>query len=974
MTCEASVVTVTNEQQNNNQLSILNDSPVLLLVDGHSLAFRAYYAFAKGRDGGLKTSDGTPTSICFGFLKSLLLVLEAEKPQACAIAFDLGLPTFRHEADETYKADRAETPDDFIPDLANLQEILAALNLQVITAAGYEADDVLGTLARQGKAQGYLTKIITGDRDLFQLINETDKISVLYLDKSVLKGSKTIEEYHSQDVEATLGIAPKQVIDYKALCGDKSDNIPGVHGIGEKTAVKLLKEYETLDNIYQNIDTIKGAIQTKLKNGKENAEHSRYLATIKDDVPLPITINDLKLKGINVAKLKPLLSQLELNKFSQQIDYFKEQLGGEIIPDKKDESLWFFSLEDTQQQPNKNLTTVEPQIINTSEKLDQLVETLKQHQDASFPVSWDTETTGLKPRNADLVGIGCCWGNDVKETAYIPVKHTQETSLDQDKIIAALSPILESDDYPKTLQNAKFDRLMFRHFGINLKGVVFDTMLASYVLHPERTHNLSDLTTRYLPDLSTQSYQDLDITKGKTIADLDIQTVAEYCGMDAYVTYRLSQLLAAELKAIPKLDQLFREIEIPLEPVLAEMEYWGIKIDTEYLNHLSQEIGSKLEAIETKAYELAGEAFNLNSPKQLSKILFEKLDLNKKKSRKTKTGYSTNHAILEKLQGDHPIIDFILEHRTLSKLKSTYVDALPDLVNNKTQRIYTDFNQAVTTTGRLSSSNPNLQNIPIRTDFSRQIRRAFLPEEDWLLVSADYSQIELRILTHFSQEPILLDAYQTGKDVHRVTAKLLFEKEEVTTEQRRLGKTINFGVIYGMGSQRFAREVAMTNQEGDTFIKKYRSRYPLIFEYLETQKKNAITKGYVETLLGRRRYFYFTGSALDRFKGSDPNTVDLASIKLGKDESETLRAAANAPIQGSSADIIKIAMVKLNELLAPYQSRLLLQVHDELVFEIPPQEWEELRPKIKETMENAVALSVPLEVEIKVGKNWMEAK
>ena len=949
--------------------------PILLLVDGHSLAFRAYYAFAKGKDGGLKASDGTPTSICFGFLKSLLLVLEAEKPQSCAIAFDLGLPTFRHEADKTYKADRAATPDDFIPDLANLQEILAALNLQIITAEGYEADDVLGTLARQGSNQGYSTKIVTGDRDLFQLIDETQKISVLYLDKSVLKGSKTIQEYHSQQVEETLGIKPQQVIDYKALCGDKSDNIPGVNGIGEKTAVKLLQQYETLDKIYQNIAEIKGAMQTKLKNGKENAEHSRYLATIKDDVPLNIELNDLKLKGINISQLKPLLAKLELNKFSQQLDYFKAQLGGEDEAiETEDESLWFFSAEETKQQQKKQLTTVQPKIIDTPEKLEELVALLKQHQDPSFPVSWDTETTALKPRNADLVGMGCCWGNDLQETAYIPLKHSQGKCLDKEEIIKTLSPILESEHYPKTLQNAKFDRLVLRHFGINLKGVVFDTMLASYVLHPERTHNLSDLGTRYLPDIATQSYQELAIPKGKTIADLDIETVAKYCGMDAYVTYQVTQSLASELNAIPPLDYLFREIEIPLEPVLAEMEYWGIRIDTAYLNTLSTEIGNKLQQIETQAHQLAEQKFNLNSPKQLSEVLFEKLGLNRKKSRKTKTGYSTNHAILEKLQGDHPIIDLILEHRTLSKLKSTYVDALPSLVNPETQRIYTDFNQGITTTGRLSSSNPNLQNIPIRTEFSRQIRRAFLPEDNWLLVSADYSQIELRILTHFSQEPILLDAYQTQKDVHRVTAELLFEKEDITAEERRLGKTINFGVIYGMGAQRFAREAAVSNHQGKEFIEKYRSRYPLVFEYLEQQKKKALTQGYVETLLGRRRYFYFSNSPLEKLKGNDPETINLNEIKLGKDESETLRAAANAPIQGSSADIIKIAMVKLDELLKPYQSRLLLQVHDELVFEIPPEEWEELQPKIKSTMEDAVSLSIPLEVEINVGKNWMEAK
>ncbi|MFP4337575.1 MAG: DNA polymerase I [Halothece sp.] len=954
-----------------------NNSPVLLLVDGHSLAFRAYYAFAKGREGGLKASDGTPTSICFGFLKSLLLVLEAEKPEAVAIAFDLGLPTFRHDADATYKADRAETPDDFIPDLANLQEILAALNLKVITAEGYEADDVLGTLATQGKEQGYLTKIVSGDRDLFQLIDDTEQISVLYLDKSVLKGSKTIQEYQVQDVQTTLGINPSQVVDYKALCGDKSDNIPGVKGIGEKTAVKLLQEYGNLQTIYEQISEIKGATKTKLETGKADAEHSQYLAQIQTDVPLNITLNDCKLKGINLATLKPLLAKLELKKFLSQLDYLQQQLGGnntlDVDQDSEDESLDFFTAEETKQQQNLSVT-VQPEIIDTAEKLQQLITTLKQYQDQSYPVSWDTETTGLKPREANLVGIGCCWGTNLTDTAYIPIQHTEGTCLEATEIREALRPLLESKDYPKTLQNAKFDRLVFRHFGIQLSGVVFDTMLASYVLHPERNHNLSELAAKYLPELTIKSYQELEIAKNKTIADLDIQTVAEYCGMDAYATYQLTLLLAAELEAIPKLDRLLRQIEIPLEPILAEMEYWGIRIDTEYLQTLSEEIGQKLVNIERQTYELAGETFNLNSPKQLSYILFEKLDLNRKKSRKTKTGYSTNHAILEKLQGDHPIIDLILEHRTLSKLKSTYVEALPSLVNPKTQRIYTDFNQAITTTGRLSSSNPNLQNIPIRTEFSRQIRRAFLPEKNWLLVAADYSQIELRILTHFSQEPILLDAYQTGKDVHTVTAQLLFEKEDITPEERRLGKTINFGVIYGMGAQRFAREAAVSNQRGKDFIEKYHSRYPQVFEYLERQKKSAIAQGYVETIWGRRRYFYFNGTPLEKLKGSDPDCIDLDRLKLGREESENLRAAANAPIQGSSADIIKLAMVKLGELLASYQSRLLLQVHDELVFEIHPEEWEELQPKIKRIMEEAVKLTIPLEVEMSVGKNWMEAK
>ena len=537
-----------------------------------------------------------------------------------------------------------------------------------------------------------------------------------------------------------------------------------------------------------------------------------------------------------------------------------------------------------------------------------------------------------------------------------------------------LQSILESNNYPKVFQNTKFDRLIFKHQGINLDGVVLDTMLASYVLHPEKSHKLSELCEQYLEGITSLDYKDLGIGKKQTIADLDIETVAEYCGMDAYATFLLVEPLKNELKPLSTLEKLLLEVEQPLEPVLAIMEDTGIIIDSEYLGKLSKELEQHLLSLEENAYQAAGEKFNLGSPKQLGHILFEKLELNRKKSRKTKTGYSTDHATLEKLKGDHPIIDYILEYRTLSKLKSTYIDALPELVDKIDQRIHTNFNQSVTATGRLSSSNPNLQNIPIRTEFSRQIRQAFIPQQDWLLVSADYSQIELRILAHLSQEPVLLNAYKNADDVHSVTARLLFDKEEITPQERTLGKTINFGVIYGMGSQRFAREAGVSAVEGKEFINKYRQRYAKVFDYLESMKKEAIANGYVTTILGRRRYFNFFDDNLYRFRGHDPQNIDLNKININYNDSQLLRAAANAPIQGSSADIIKIAMVKIQEILDNYQANLLLQVHDELVFEIPHQEWEELEDKIKETMENAVTLTVPLVVEINTGKNWMEAK
>ncbi len=600
---------------------------------------------------------------------------------------------------------------------------------------------------------------------------------------------------------------------------------------------------------------------------------------------------------------------------------------------------------------------------------------LQQFTSTETPVAWDTETSDLEPRDATLVGIGCCWGSQPDEVAYIPLGHKDGKNLSLNVALETLRPILESTDYPKALQNAKFDRLVLRCQGIIMAGVVFDSMLASYVLNPDGIHNLGDLGRRYL-GLTAKSYTDL-VPNGKTIADLDIATVADYCGMDVHVTFQLVAKLREQLKKIPALDNLLVEVEQPLEPVLAEMEYRGIRIDTAYLQEISQQLEIDLAKFEQQVYELAEEKFNLGSPKQLSQILFEKLGLSTKYSRKIQTGYSTDAATLERLQevDETGIIDAILEYRTLSKLKSTYVDALPKLVRKDTQRVHTDYNQAATSTGRLSSSNPNLQNIPIRTVFSRKIRKAFLPEPGWLLVAADYSQIELRILAHLSQEPILVEAYRQNEDIHTVTARLIFEKEDVTSDERRLAKTINFGVIYGMGSLRFSRSTGIDKANANEFIKRFNERYSQVFTYLEGVKKQAISQGYVETILGRRRYFDFTSNSLRSFQGSKPEDIDVSKLKnVGVYDAGLLRAAANAPIQGSSADIIKIAMVRMREVLQNYQAHMLLQVHDELVFEIPPQEWEELQPQIKSAMESAVSLSVPLVVDVRAGDNWMETK
>jgi len=961
--------------------------PTFILVDGHSLAYRSYFAFAKGRDGGLRTKTGIPTSVCFGFLKCLLEVMGTQQPQAMAVAFDLGLPTFRHETADTYKADRKETPEDFIPDLENLHELLDGLNLPIYTAPGYEADDVLGTLAQRVTAAGYKVKILTGDRDLFQLIDAEKQITVLNFSPDALKRStNSITEFEAEQVQQKLGVLPSQIVDFKALCGDKSDNIPGVKGIGEKTAVQLLSAYGSLENVYAALEEIPGANQKKLAVGKEDAYKSQYLAKIVVDVPLEFNLEDCKLKGFDTNVLSPILEKLEFKSFLGKINDLQQRFGGQVKeapktekattqPEFEDPDLSFFSFAETEAAQQQPTSAIQPRIINTEAKLTELLEIVQKFTNPETPIAWDTETTDLEPRDAELVGIGCCWGTKLDEVAYIPLGHTTGENLNKDVVLEALRPILESADYPKTLQNAKFDRLILRCQGINLAGVVFDPMLASYLLNPDSSHNLMDLAQRYL-GLTAKSYLDL-VPKGKTIADVDIAAVADYCGMDVYSTFGLVAKLRAELEKIPALSKLLVEVEQPLEAVLAQMEYTGVRIDSAYLQELSQHLEIELAKLKEKAIEIAGENFNLGSPKQLSNILFEKLGLSTKYSRKIQTGYSTDAATLEKLQeiDQTGFVETITEYRTLSKLKSTYVDALPALVRPDTQRVHTDFNQAATSTGRLSSSNPNLQNIPIRTAFSRQIRKAFLPEPGWLMVAADYSQIELRILAHLSQEPILVEAYQQNEDVHTVTGRLVFEKENITSEERAVAKTINFGVIYGMGSLRFSRSTGIDKSIANEFIKRFNERYPRVFAYLERMKKEAISLGYVETILGRRRYFEFTNDTLRQLKGSNPEDIDLSKLKsLGAYDAGLLRSAANAPIQGSNADIIKIAMVRLHEVLQKYQAHLLLQVHDELVFEIPPDEWEELQPQIKSVMENAVQLSVPLVVDARAGQNWMETK
>jgi len=977
-----------------------HDKPLLLLVDGHSLAFRSFYAFSKGGEGGLSTKEGVPTSVTYGFLKALLDHGKGLNPQGVVIAFDTAEPTFRHLEDSNYKAHRDEAPEHFFADLANLQRILReGLDLSLCMAPGYEADDVLGTLADQAASTGWRVRILSGDRDLFQLVDDERDIAVLYMGGGPYARNSGPSEIRREGVIAKLGVPPEDVVDLKALTGDSSDNIPGVKGVGPKTAITLLQAHGDLDGVYAGLDQLKAALRTKLETGRDNAYLSRKLARILVDVPLPEEPR-LALGAVRVEQLAHELTSLELFSLVRQVDGFARLFSTEPPPPRPGSNAVAASqAASTSLAPPPLALEVDPptapplpalmpELITERAQLDVLMKRLRACRDGAAPVALDTETTDLNPFRAELVGVGLCWGAGLAELAYIPIGHHPAMAADLlsepppappqlplAEVLEALAPWLASADHPKTLQNAKYDRLILLRHGLELHGVVMDTLLADYLRDANAKHGLEAMAERQFGFTPT-SFSAL-VPKGATFAAVPIETAALYCGMDVHLTWRLTGLLQTELARLgPALPQLLSQVELPLEPVLAAMEATGIRIDTAYLAELSAELAETLQQLEGKARLSAGVDFNLASPKQLGDLLFETLGLDRKKSRKTKTGWSTDAAVLEKLEGDHPVVALVLEHRTLSKLRSTYVEALPALVEPETGRVHTDFNQAVTATGRLSSSNPNLQNIPVRTTFSRRIRKAFLPQEGWQLISADYSQIELRILAHLSGEEVLVEAYRHNDDVHALTARLLLDKEEVTSEERRLGKTINFGVIYGMGAQRFARETGVSQAQAKDFLSRYKQRYPKVFAFLELQERLALSRGYVETILGRRRPFPFDPAGLGRLLGKDPLAIDLEVARRAGQEAQQLRAAANAPIQGSSADIIKLAMVELHRVLIKEHlpARLLLQVHDELVLEAAPEALETVCALTRSTMEQALPLSVPLRVETGSGANWMEAK
>jgi DNA polymerase-1 len=891
------------------------------IMDGNAYIYRAFYAIE-----GLSTSTGIPTNAVFGFTRLLLKLLFDDKPDYIVIAFDTAGPTFRHEEYAEYKADRPEMPSPLAQQLPIIREVIDALNISIMEQSGYEADDIIGTVAKKAEAAGMEVIIVTGDKDALQLVSPNIKVNPYsfrgFFEPGFVFDREAVKERH--------GVEPDKVTDLMGLMGDKIDNIPGVPGIGKKTAPQLIEQFGSLEELLDHADEIKSESQKRLlKEYREQALLSKRLATVDVNVPINVDLKSCEVRDFDQGKLMNLFRRLEFRQFIRELD----------LSQKKDVEVKYHT-------------------ILTESDLDDLIDKLKQQTD--FAV--DTETNGLDPVTSDIVGISIAF--QPHEAYYIPVSHRYigvPEQLPLELVVSKLKPLLSDSSIGKIGQNIKYDLQIFKRYGTELSNISFDTMLASYILNPSaRGHNLSDLAMEYLGHKMIP-IEDL-IGKGKnqiTMDEVDVERASEYACEDADITLQLKSDLEPDLHKY-ELESVFREIELPLIPVLAEMEMAGIRVDTEYLKELSGKLSKQLDSLTEKIYELAGEEFNINSPKQLGEILFEKLGL--PPGKRTKTGYSTNEAELERLSAaGYELPSLILEFRSIAKLKSTYVDALPEQINPKTGRVHTFFNQAVTETGRLSSSKPNLQNIPIRTEEGREIRRAFVPgEECSLLLAADYSQIELRMLAHLSGDATLIEAFRNNEDIHSRTASLIFglPLDQIMPNMRRQAKTINFGIIYGMGAFRLARELEISHGDAQRFIDSYFKTYSGVKSYFDGVIKFARENGYVTTISGRRR-------RIPEINSRNRNTREFAE-----------RTAINTPVQGSAADMIKLAMVKIAEFFRSesLKSRLLLQVHDELVFEVHEAELDKIQRNVCSLMEGALPLDVPVKVDVGVGKNWLEAK
>lgn len=923
--------------------------PTLYLIDGHALAYRMYFALtAGGSSQRWVNSKGEPTAGIYGFARELIRVLEQEKPEYLAVAFDVG-KTFRDEIFPEYKATREKMPDDLRSQIELIRSMVDMFNIPRLEMDGYEADDVLGSVAKLAAEQGLGVKIITGDRDLLQLVNERTAVYLAGDDQTYITDA---------DVVKKLGVRPGQVVDYKAIVGDTSDNIPGVKGVGEKTAVALLEKFETLDAIYANLDQVEKRWQGKFEASKETAYMSRDLARIETNLKLKFNLEEAKVTPFDGAKLEEFFKEMEFKTLVSKVPAISGSAPAAETPKTaktKSGQMTMFANEPQVIAQIKE-SEIEVIVVDDEEKLKALVKELGKAKMIAF----DTETTDTEEMKADLVGISLA----VKDGQgyYIPVGHNSGTNLPLKKVIDALTPAMTDAKIGKVAHNAKYDYIVLIRHGLTVTPLTFDTMLAEFIVDPSsRNLGLKNLAEFRL-GVGMTHIEDL-IGKGKkqiSMADVDIQAAANYAAADAENTLRLMPVMQKELKKVNG-EKILDEIDMPLTAVLAEMEMTGALIDTEFFGEMSKDLAKRLAEIEKEIFGHAGKTFNINSPQQLSDVLFNHLRLEPPdKGRKTSTGfYSTSADVLEALRGKHPVLDFVLEHRELSKLKSTYVDALPAAVDEKTGRVHTSYSQIGAVTGRLSSNNPNLQNIPIRTETGRRVRNGFIAEKGSLLLSVDYSQIELRIVAHMAEDEAMLAAFRAGEDIHATTAAAVYDipLQNVTKDMRRHAKAINFGLIYGMSAFGLMHSTGLTLAESEDFVKAYFRKFPGIKKYLDGIRRQAAEIGYVETLLGRRRYF--------------PALQGKQNVQMKNREE---REAINAPIQGTAADIMKIAMLKIPPAIksAGLKAKMLLQVHDELVLEVPKKEIEATARLIRETMADAYPMSIPLETEARAGVNWGE--
>ena len=923
----------------------------LFLLDAYALIYRAYYALIKSPR---INSKGFNTSAILGFVNTLEDVLKKESPTHIGVAFDPSGPTFRHEAYKEYKAQREETPEAIRLSVPIIKDIIRAYKIPILEVPGYEADDVIGTLATEAGKRGITTYMMTPDKDYGQLVSEN---VFMYRPKY---GDKEFDIMGIEEVKAKFNIeSTSQVIDMLGLMGDSSDNIPGCPGVGEKTAQKLISEFGSIENLLEHTDQLKGAIKTKVESNVEKIKFSKFLATIKTDVPIELDMDSLKRETPDEEKLRSIFEELEFRTLLERVFKSDKKPAAKPAPEKQalqGDLFGFFADDNTEEQKNSSLKRLEDtdydyQLIDTEDKINDFLRIILTKE----IISLDTETTGTDAMSAELVGMSFSYKEN--QAFYVPVPQDREGA---QKIVDKFKPVFENEKSIKVGQNIKYDMIVLANYGVSIKGQMFDTMIAHYVLQPELHHGMDYLAEVYLK-YDTIKIEELIGAKGKNqrnMRDLSPTDIYKYACEDADVTLKLKNILEKELET-NGVKELFEEIEMPLVPVLAYIERNGVRIDTEALKETSRHFTIRMREIEEEIYKLAGMEFNVSSPKQVGEVLFDRLKI-LEKAKKTKTGqYVTSEEVLESLKGKHQIVEKILDYRGLKKLLSTYVDALPELINPKTGRIHTSFNQTVTATGRLSSSNPNLQNIPVRDDDGKEIRKAFIPDDGCEFFSADYSQIELRIMAHLSEDDNMIEAFREEQDIHAATAAKIYKinMDEVTREQRSKAKTANFGIIYGISVFGLAERLNVDRKEAKELIDGYFENYPKVKAYMDESIRSARDKGYIETIFKRKRYL--------------PDINSRNAVVRGYAE----RNAINAPIQGSAADIIKVAMIRIYKRFMDesIKSKMILQVHDELNFSVLREEKEKVQQIVISEMEAAYKMKVPLLADCGWGQNWLEA-